>query len=62
MPIALKQTIINYIFDNINKFQLVNATREYFRHYIYDPKGEHLIGGETVSDFITDACKLLSSK
>lgn len=62
MHTALKQTIINYIFDNLDEFQLVNATTAYFRHYIYDANGEHLIGGEEVSNFITNACKLISSK
>jgi len=60
--IALKKEIIAYIFDNSKEYQLVNATIEQFRPYIYDSTGNYLIGGEDVSQFIRDAVKLLISK
>lgn len=60
MLFHLKKSIILYIIENIEEFQLVNATIEEYRPYIYDTKGEYLIGWETVADFIRDACKLLS--
>ncbi len=55
----LKQSIINYIFENDKLFNLTNNTTDHFREYIYNSKGEYLIGGEDVADFIDDAIKLL---
>ena len=60
MNIELKKEIITYILENIDEFQLVNATIENFREYIYNPEGNYLMGGQEVSEFIRDACKLLS--
>jgi hypothetical protein len=60
MHTQLKQTIINFIFDNDKEFQLNNATVEQFRPYIYDEKGNYLIGGQDVAEFIGKAIKLLT--
>ena len=56
----LKQAIVNFIIENEKEFQLTNRTAEEFRPYIYDNKGEYLIGGEEVLNFIRDAEKLLT--
>lgn len=56
-----KKAIINYIFENQFEFNLVNATTEKFKLYIYDGGGEYLIGGDEVSNFITKAVKLIWS-
>lgn len=56
----LKKAIVNYILDNSKEFQLTNATTEHFRPYIYDSKGNYLIGGEDVANFIREAIKLLT--
>lgn len=59
MEQELKQAIINKIFENINEFQLTNYIKNDFNNYIYDEKGEYLIGGEKVSEFINEAIKLI---
>ncbi len=61
MKKELKQAIVNYIFDNEKNFQLVNNTTDKFRAYIYDSKGEYLIGGDDVKDFINQAIELLTN-
>lgn len=61
MIIELKKAIVNFIFENINEFQLNNAISKEFRPYIYDSKGEYLIGGKEVSEFIDNAIKLLKN-
>jgi hypothetical protein len=48
----LKKAIVNYMFDNAKQFQLLNSTINEFRQYIYTPKGEYIIGGKEVSEFI----------
>lgn len=60
MKKELKQAIINFIFDNEKKFQIVNNTVDNFRAYIYDSNGEYLIGGEDVGNFIKNAIKLIT--
>lgn len=55
MQYSLKKAIIDYIFENINDFQLVNNTKNKFRDYIFDSKGEYLMGGEQVENFIKKA-------
>lgn len=55
----LKKSIIDWLFDNKNAWQRTSACREYFRPYIYNVDGNFLIGGEEVSDFITEADKLI---
>ena len=56
----LKAAIVAYILDNLTNFQLTNDVTDKFRAYIYDSKGEYLIGGEDVRNFIKDAIKLLT--
>ena len=48
----LKKAIIDYMFSHKKEFQLVNATVEKFRQYIYDETGEYCIGGKKVYEFI----------
>ena len=60
MQYQLMQAIFNYLIDNRNEFNLHNATTARFKPYIYDDQGEHLIGGEQVSQFISDAIKLIN--
>lgn len=59
MNLELKKAIVNFIFDNINEFQITNATVKEFKLYIYNDQGNYLIGGEQVSEFISEAIKLL---
>lgn len=59
MKYSLMQTIFNYIIENHDEFNLVNATVNEFRLYIYDGEGEYLIGGEQVYEFITDSVYLI---
>jgi hypothetical protein len=59
MNTELKKEIVNFIFDNCNEFQITNATVKEFRLYIYDDKGNFLIGGVDVAEFIQKAIKLL---
>ena len=61
MKKELKQAIINFIFDNEHLFGLINQTTDHFREYIYTSKGEYLIGGEDVANFIRDAIKLIQT-
>ncbi len=60
MKKELKQAIVKFIFNNEKEFQLTNATKEEFREYIYNAKGEYLIGGEEVYKFILNAIQLLT--
>ena len=62
MKKELKQAIINFIFDNLKTHQLTNYVVEEFRAYIYDSKGEYLIGGEDVKRFIDEAIELLTTQ
>lgn len=55
----LKKAIIESIFEDQNEFQIVNYIKEKFRQYIYDDKGEYLIGGEKVVEFINEATALI---
>ena len=55
----LKKAIVLWIFENDKEFQLQNATVEKFRPYIYDASGNFLIGGEVVSEFITNFLKIM---
>lgn len=56
---TLKKTIVLYILDNLTEFQLTINTYAHFHEYMYDKEWGYLIGGEEVSEFIRDACKLL---
>jgi len=60
MITELKKEIIDFMFENKNEFQLVNATHEKFRQYIYKPDGNYCIGGNGVSEFISKADKLIA--
>ena len=60
MQYSLMKAIFNFLIDNKNEFNLHNATKSHFKPYIYDDKGEYLIGGEQVSEFISDAIKLIN--
>lgn len=61
MSKELKKAIIQWLLENENEWQRTNACRENFRNYIYDSNGNHLIGGEVVSDFVSKAEKLIYS-
>lgn len=61
MHTELKKAIINSIFDEISNFQLVNSIVDKYRAYIYDAKGEYLIGGKEVYQFIEDAIKVMTN-
>lgn len=57
----LKQVIIKWLLENEKEWQRVNACRDNFRNYIYDNGGNYSIGGEIVSNFISEADKLIYS-
>jgi len=59
MKKELKRAIVNFILDNEKEFQITNYTTNHFKNYIYDDKGEHLIGGQDVYNFIKEEIKLL---
>lgn len=59
MNTELKKAIIDWLFNNPNAWQRVNACSEHFRPYIYDEKGNFLISGENIHDFIVKADKLI---
>lgn len=59
MNTELKKEIINFMFDNSKDFQLTNNTIKEFKLYIYNDKGNYLIGGENVSNFIKQVEKLI---
>jgi len=58
MNIKLKDEIIKVVQENKTEFQLVNNIVSEFKNYIYNDKGEYLIGGEEVSEFISDFIEL----
>jgi hypothetical protein len=57
----LKKAIIDYIFENYNVFNLNNQTTKQFEEYIYNRKGDYLIGGVEVIDFIDNAIRLIKN-
>ena len=59
MDKELKKAIVNWLLDNENEWQRVNACCSEFRSYIYNVNGDYLIGGEKVYKFIVDANNLL---
>lgn len=61
MKYTLKHAIVMYIFDNVTEFQLNNAVTNEFHAYIYDDKGEYLIGGEEVKEFINNTVNLIKN-
>lgn len=58
----LKQAIINWLFENEKVLNRINLCVDAFRAYIYDVKGNYLIGGKDVAEFIEKADKLLFDK
>lgn len=62
MNTQLKKAIVIFILDNEKEFQIIRATVEKFRAYIYDSDGHYLIGGEDVANFIDEAIKLLQKQ
>ena len=60
MKAELKKTIIAFMFENERDSQLVNNTSNKFRQYMYNEKGEYIIGGKEVSYFIIMAEKLVN--
>lgn len=53
MQYSLMQEIFNFMIENRNEFQLLNATTTKFRAYIFDEEGEYLKhGGKQVSSYI----------
>lgn len=58
MNILLKKAIVDYVFENRDNFQLTNTTIEHFKEYIYDDKGDYLLGGADVANFVDEAIKL----
>lgn len=61
MYLKLKEKIIDWLIEHEGTWQLQTACKEEFRQYIYDENGAFIIGGENVSNFISDAYKLLYS-
>lgn len=61
MQYTLMQRIFEVALENKKRgeFQLVNATVKEFHPYIYDEKGEFLIGGEKVYTFVKDTINLI---
>lgn len=59
MYLELKKAIIEWFLENENAWQRVYAAHKEFRPYIYNADGNYLIGGEIVSDFISNVDKLL---
>jgi len=55
----LKKQIIDYIFENKDNFQLTNDTINNFSRYVYDEKGDYLIGGDLIVKFIKKAIDLI---
>lgn len=52
--IELKRAIVNWYCDNYKSFASPDECVKVFKAYIYDEKGEYLIGGKEVFDFIHD--------
>lgn len=59
--IGFKKLVVDWICENADEFQIINACVENFKHYIYDDNGNYLIGGEVRYNFIVDACCLLTA-
>jgi len=62
MEKELKDLIIKKVQENINQFQLENFIIDSFTEYIYNKKGDYLIGGEKVAKFISDFIKLYENR
>lgn len=55
----LKEAIIKWLFEHENEWQRVNTCLREFKEYIYNAEGNSLIGGKAVTEFITEANKLI---
>lgn len=55
----LKAEILKWLLEHENEWQRVNACRKAFRQYVFNADGNYIIGGQTVSEFIIEADKLL---
>ena len=55
----LRKAILDWLFENENAWNRVNACVEQFRMYIYDGRGQFLIGGKEVLGFIREADMLM---
>jgi hypothetical protein len=62
MQTELKDLIIKKVQENINEFQLENFIVDSFREYIYDKKGDYLIGGANVAVFIKNFITIYENK
>lgn len=58
----LKKVILLWLLEHENEWQRVNACIEEYKEYIYDTKGNRLIGGEAVTNFIKEADKFIYGK
>lgn len=58
----LKKAIFMWLLNNENRWNRINNCVNEFRAYIYDSKGNYLIGGEDVYDFILGAERLIYGK
>ena len=58
----LKKAIFMWLLENENQWQRINKCVENFRLYIYDDKGNYLIGGEDAYGFILEAERLIYGK
>lgn len=59
MYMELKFEILKWLYENENEFNRVTHCINHFKEYIYNSKGEYLIGGRRVTNFIEKADKLL---
>jgi hypothetical protein len=62
MRTELKKAIIEWIFGNLNTWQITNECINEFRQYIYKENGSYCIGGREVSDFIEKAISLITEE
>lgn len=57
--LELKKAIVNWYCERY--LRSISECVEAFRQYIYDEKGEYLIGGRDVSDFIENIRNIIYS-
>lgn len=57
--IELKKAILNWYCENADSLGTDDECRRVFKAYIYDDKGEYLIGGKSVLEFIRKARNLI---
>lgn len=58
----LKKEIINWLIENENMYQRVNNCVDAFKQYIFNDKGNFIIGGDDVHMFIIDADALIYNR